>query len=457
MPVFTYIIIILLLIGIIYFFTKRKKVVPPPKSLIKHPDWARNAIIYEVNIRQFTHEGTFKAFEKHLPRLKQMGIKILWLMPVHPIGVMHRLGELGSYYSVKDYKSINPEFGDMDDFKHLVHQIHRLDMKVILDWVPNHTSWDNPLTKKHPEYYYKDASDNFIPPLPEWKDVIRLNYYNPATRKYMMRTMAWWVKETDIDGFRCDVAHMVLKEFWDELYPELLKIKHVFMLAEADIPEQHEKGFDMSYDWKFHHIMNNIAKRKKRISAIIKHFKWVDSVYPGNSYLMQFTSNHDENSWNGTEYERLGEGALTYAVLAATVPGMLLIYSGQESAFKRRLKFFEKDWIEWGNYPLWKFYEKLISLKKRNKALWNGDDGGKILPIATNHKNTVLAYSRKKENNKVVVIVNLSAKELDVKVRTDFLGEEYREIFTGNRKIFAKQEIIRLKPWEYKVYEKELK
>ena len=437
---------------ILHFFRKRKPVVPPPKSQVIHPDWAKNAVIYEVNIRQFTPEGTFKAFEKHLPRLKQMGIKILWIMPIHPIGVEKRLGELGSYYSVKNYKAVNPEFGDMSDFKHLVASVHRLNMKILIDWVPNHTSWDNPLAQKHPEYYYKDKNNHFIPPLPEWKDVIRLNFYNPETRKYMMSNMKWWIKETDIDGFRCDAAHMVLKEFWDELYPELKKIKHVFMLAEADIPVQHEKGFDMSYDWKFHHLMNDIAKGRKKVKSIKEHFQWVNSVYLGDSYLMQFTSNHDENSWNGTEYERLG--AKTYAVLAATVPGMLLVYNGQESAFNRRLKFFEKDCIEWKFYDLWKFYHTLITLKKYNKALWNGDKGGTMIPFSTNQSSKVFAFCREKYDQKVCVILNLSNKELDVKLKSNSLEGHYNEIFTNKEYTFGNKGKIHLKPWGYLVLEK---
>ena len=237
----------------------------------------------------------------------------------------------------------------------------------------------------------------------------------------MTETMQWWLKETDIDGFRCDVASLVPTSFWNELRPELEKIKPVFMLAEADIPEEQLQAFDMSYDWKFHHLMNDIAKGKKNANAIMKHFSMVDSLYPGNAYLMQFTSNHDENSWNGTEYERLGEGAKTFAVLAATVPGMPLIYNGQESAFNRRLIFFDKDNIDWHNYSLTSFYQTLIDLKKRNKALWNGDEGGKIQHISTNRDTSVFAFVRVKNNQKLLVICNLTAKALEVKLDSGLL------------------------------------
>ena len=250
-----------------YLLSQSHKKVQPPLTDVKHTDWSRNAAIYEVNIRQYSKEGTFKAFEKDLARIQKLGIDIIWIMPINPIGEKDRKGKLGSYYAVKDYKGINPEFGTMADFKHLVTSIHTLGMKVIIDWVPNHTAWDNDLLTTHPEYYLKDSTGKkFVSPF-DWTDVVRLNYGNPAMRKYMIETLQWWLKETDLDGFRCDVAHMIPTDFWDQLRPELEKVKPVFLLAEADIPAQQQKGFDMSYDWKFHHIMNQIAKGKKSARA----------------------------------------------------------------------------------------------------------------------------------------------------------------------------------------------
>ena len=341
----------------------------------------------------------------------------------------------------------------MDDFKHLVHAAHALGLKLIIDWVPNHTSWDNDLLKNHPDYYLKDSADKYVSPF-DWTDVIRLDYRNPATRRYMTETMQWWLKETDIDGFRCDVAHMIPTDFWNELRPELEKVKPVFILAEADIPAQHLKGVDMSYDWKFHHIMNDIAKGKKNANAVMKHFNWVDSVYPRNSYLMEFTSNHDENSWNGTEYERMGQGAQTFAVLAATVPGMMLIYNGQESGFNRRLKFFERDPIDWDSYKLTSFYQTLITLRKRNKALWNGEEGGPINRIVTNPDSLVIAFTREKENQKILVICNLSAKPQTIKMKSPEIHDSYDEVFTHKKQSFDEMTTLSLKPWEYLVWEK---
>lgn len=419
-------------------------------SEIKNVEWAKNAVIYEVNIRQYTPEGNFKAFAAHLPRLKAMGVDILWLMPIHPIGQKNRKGPLGSYYSVRDYRAVNPEFGTMDDFKQLVRDIHAQGMKVIIDWVPNHSSWDNPLTREHPEFYMKDSAGNFVSPF-DWTDVIRFDYANPQMRAWMVETMKYWLTETDIDGFRCDVAHMVPVEFWDSCRAELDKVKPIFFLAEADQPFLHKKAFDMTYDWRFHHLMNDIAKGKKHAGDIEKHFAWVDSVYPIGSILMQFTSNHDENSWSGTEFERLDGGAQTFAVLSATVPGMLLIYSGQEAAFNRRLKFFEKDTISWDGYVFENFYHQLIELKKSNPALWNGIAGGSFKRIRTTDNRNIIAFVREKDQNKVVVMLNLTPKPRSLMLREGIDGN-FTEWFSQRPAQLLRYQKFTLAPWGYYVW-----
>jgi glycosidase len=445
--------VFLMLAGITIWSCSRKEVVKvlPPPTEVRHLDWTRDMVIYEVNIRQYSKEGTFKGFQKDLPRLKAMGIDLIWLMPVNPIGIKNHKGKLGSYYSVKDYTAINPEYGKMADFKDLVKATHEQGMRIIIDWVPNHSSWDNALTKTHPEYYLHDSTGNFVSAF-DWTDVIRFDYSKPEMRKWMTETMVWWYKETGIDGFRCDVAHMVPVDYWDALRSTLDSIKPVFMLAEADQPFLHKKAYDASYDWKFFHIMNSIAAGKMKASEVAKHFAWVDSVYPGDSYLMQFTSNHDENSWNGTEYERLGEGAKTFAVLAGTLPDMLLIYNGQESGFNRRLKFFEKDSIDWLDYPLTSFYKTLIDLKKQNTALFNGN-GGRPVFLKTGQDSSVVAFIRQKENNKVMVICNLTAREKSIKIKDSQVEGTYTDAFTREKKVFEKPVKMKLKPWEFMVLE----
>ena len=263
-------------------------------------EWSANQSIYEVNIRQYSVEGTFKAFEKHLPRLKKMGVGILWFMPIHPIGAKNRKGSLGSYYSVKDYMAVNPEFGTMEDFKHLVREIHGLEMIVIIDWVANHTAWDNSLTINHPDWFTRDQEGNFVSPVPDWTDVIDLNYDHPELRAYMIEALKFWVEEVDIDGFRCDVAEMVPLDFWRKARLELDKIKSVFMLAEGESPDLYNNGFDMTYDWNLFHLMNDVAKGKKTAVDLQSYLDKEHGTFGKADYRMTFTSNHDENTWNGT-------------------------------------------------------------------------------------------------------------------------------------------------------------
>ncbi len=422
-------------------------------SEVVNQDWVKNAVIYEVNIRQYTPEGTFNAFSEHLPRLKSLGVDILWLMPIHPIGQMNRKGKLGSYYSVKDYMKINPEFGNFDDFKALVRKVHEQGMHIIIDWVPNHTSWDNVLTLEHPDYYMTDEEGNFVSAF-DWTDVIRLDYNNKDLRNYMIDAMKFWLMETDIDGFRCDVAHMVPLDFWEEARPELEKVKPVFMVAESDQPELNRKAFDVTYGWPFHGLMNDIAAGKKTANAISTHFSKVDSVYPAGSIIMQFTSNHDENSWNGTEYERLGSGVKTLAVLAATVPGMPLIYSGQEAGMNKRLKFFEKDTIPWKESEMTDFYKNIDSLKHRNQALWNGRFGGTFTRITSTNNKSVFAFLREKGNDKIFVVLNLTGEPVVITMKGKLYRGSYTEIFSGIKVSFRKDESFALQPWDFRVYEK---
>ncbi len=417
-----------------------------------NPVWSVNANIYEVNVRQFTPEGTFNAFAEHLPRLQKMGVDILWLMPIHPIGQLNRKGSLGSYYSVKNYLEVNPEFGTLDDFKALVEKAHDLGMRVIIDWVANHTAWDSDLITNHPEWYTRDEKGNFISPY-DWSDVADLNFEsNQPLWDYMLDALKYWVREADIDGYRCDVAFMVPTEFWNRARNELEAIKPVFMLAEAEEPEHHTKAFDMSYAWNLHRVMNQIGKKQADANTLDS-MLMADLVrFPSYAYRMQFTSNHDENSWNGTEYERLGEGAKAFAVWSATVPGMPLIYNGQESAFNRRLAFFEKDQIDWAKFPLEDFYRELLLLKKNNQALWNGIYGGSYERITTDADTQVYAFVRVKDKHKVFVILNLSDQPTRVTLAGKAYTGKYKALFDQPSMRFRKGATIEMTPWEYRVY-----
>ncbi len=420
---------------------------------MKHLDWTRNANIYEVNVRQYTPEGTLEAFSKHLPRLKKMGIDILWLMPVFPVGEKNRKGSLGSYYAVKDYHAINPEFGNKDDFRKMVEEAHRLGMKVILDWVANHSAWDNVWVEQHPDYYEKDDKGNLISPF-DWTDVISFNYNNPEMREAMTEALKYWVRDFNIDGYRCDVAGMVPTDFWDNARKELDEIKPVFMLAEdEDNAGLLREAFDMNYSWKLHHLMNDIAQGKKKANNIWDYYQWNDAVFAPDMYRMTFTTNHDENSWNGTVKERMGDGAgEAFAVFTFVAPGFPLIYSGQEAGLDKRLRFFDKDTIDWSNLEKADFYAKLIDLKHNNHALWNGIAGGKLIPLSKGVNDDVFAFYRQTDNNRIMVVMNLSKEPQSFKLENSDLKGDYSEYKTGKPFHFNGKHRWHLKPWEYLIF-----
>lgn len=416
-----------------------------------HTKWSKNANIYEVNIRQYTDEGTIKAFQEHLPRLKEMGVDILWLMPVFPVGELNRKGSLGSYYAVRDYKDINPEFGNIEDLKSLVKEAHSLGMYVILDWVANHSAWDNPWAMEHPEWYQHDKNGDFVSPF-DWTDVIAFDYNNLTMRDSMIDALKFWITEANVDGYRCDVAGMVPTDFWNDARDQMDSIKPVFMLAEdEDNPDLLRKAFDMNYGWKLHHIMNDIAKGEKNANDIWDYFTWNDTVFSPNAYRMYFTSNHDENSWNGTVKERMGEAGEALAILSYTIPGMGLVYSGQEAGLDKRLRFFEKDTINWENMVYGDLYTKLNNLKKENKALWNGENGGIMTRLNDGSNQWIYAFIREKNEDKVITIINLSNKPQDVVIALDIESEKYKNVFSGEELVISKSDKIELLPWAYLV------
>ena len=379
-----------------------------------HADWSRNAVIYEVNTRQYTDSGTFRAFGEHLPRLKDLGVDILWFMPIHPISEVNRKGELGSYYAVRDYKAVNPEFGTFDDFKAVVDSAHALGMKVIIDWVPNHTGCDNAWVTEHPEYYKRNEQGEMFGPF-DWTDVYELDYGVPETRRAMTDAMKFWITEAGIDGFRCDVAGRVPVDYWNEARRELNAAagdRSLFMLAEATEPELVEYAFDADYNWPMKDLYSEIAATAGQYSYVkegetprtfpVKHAAAIDSLlaaqaaeYPADAYLMNMTSNHDLNSWEGTEFERLGNLAPAFAVLSYTLPGIPLIYTGQETGLDRALEFFVKD-----TPPQWEprnasfeFYKTLNGLKHSRAELAAGTAGGAVNRIAT-ATDDVIAFTR---------------------------------------------------------------
>ena len=395
----------------------------PAKTTVNHPDWSRNAVIYEVNLRQFTPEGTLQAFKPHIERLKDLGVDILWFMPIHPISEDGRKGTLGSYYAVRDYKGVNPEFGSIDDFREVVRAAHDAGMKVIIDWVPNHSGRDNAWVKDHPDWYVRNEKGQMYGPY-DWTDVFKFDYSNPEMRRGMTDAMQFWLREADIDGFRCDVAGEVPTDFWNENRPELEKVKPViFMLAEAPDADLMEHAFDMDYNWPMKDLFNAIAATSGQYTFVPKQgeprqwpeahatdiFKRLDeeaATYPADSYMMNMVTNHDLNSWEGTEYERYGRLAPAMAVLMYTLPGMPLIYTGQEVGLDRALEFFEKDQApDWNaKADITEFYKTLNALKHRRPELTAGN-GAPVEQLPTASPD-VIAFRR----GGVTVVANLGAK-----------------------------------------------
>ncbi|QIL77925.1 DUF3459 domain-containing protein [Hymenobacter sp. HDW8] len=419
---------------------------------VRHPEWAAQATIYEVNLRNYTLEGTFRAFEAHLPRLAAMGISIVWLMPIHPIGEVERKGSLGSQYAVRDYFGVNPEFGTLDDLRHLVQTAHDLGLRVLLDWVANHTSWDNPLVTEHPDWYQHDAQGNLVPPVADWTDVVAFDYTHPELRRYMTDALLYWVREADIDGYRCDVAGLVPTDFWDEARVELDAAKPLFMLAEWDElypsgglsweefngdTKLLEKAFNMSFGLRLHYLLDHIAEGKQPLQAIDEYLAAERAKYPPSVYLMHFISNHDVNSWDGTEYERLGPLALPFAVLTVLLPGMPLLYSGQEAALDRRLAFFDKDTIDWQDFPLQDFYTRLLQLKLRHPALHNGDTASHFQRLPSS--DDLYGFWRHKEGQAVLCVINRAATPQMLPLPTEVAGT-WTDIFNDTTLTLAASE-----------------
>ena len=435
--------------------TKHNPYKPTPYVTLKHPEWSKNATIYQLNTRQFSQEGTFRAAEKQLPRLKALGVDIVWLMPVHEIGVKNRKGTLGSPYSVKDYYSVNHEFGTLDDLKHFVKTAHGLGMYVILDWVANHTAWDNVLVKEHPDWYERDWKGDLRPtPWWDWDDIIDLDYQKEGLRKYMTDAMKYWVKEADIDGYRCDVAGFVPVDFWDNVRRELDLIKPVFMLAEWESRDLHARAFDMTYAWSWNESMHKIAKGQADVNALFIYYSWNESSFPPNSMRMTFVSNHDKNSWEGTEFEQFGDCLEAAIVLSVVGEGLPLIYNGQEAGNPRRLKFFEKDPIEWKEHPLGDFYKKLFALKKTNTALWNGKWGATMIKVPNNVPTKVFSFIRQNEKEKVFAVMNFSDKPQTVTFSETLYHGKYTDYFSGETIEFPTTTQMQLKPWAYRVFVK---
>lgn len=436
-------------------FSSDEAYMPAPYVQLKHPEWTRDAVIYQVNTRQFTAEGTFAAAEAELPRLKKLGVDILWLMPLQEIGKKNRKGELGSPYSIRDYYSVNPEYGDMDSVKKFIKSAHDQGMYVILDWVANHTAWDNPIHEKHPEWYQRNREGEFHSPRwTDWDDVITLDYSNPGLRQYMIDAMKFWVKEVGIDGFRCDVAGFVPVDFWNNVRQELDTIRPVFMLAEWETRDLHAQAFDATYAWSWNDTVHNIAKGKADVGALGIYHYTDENAWPHDAMRMLFVSNHDKNSWDGTQLEMFGDALENAIVLSFVSRGIPMIYNGQEAGDSKSLAFFEKDPIEWKPHPLADLYQRLIKLKKSNTTLWNGRWGADMIKVTNSSPAEVFSFVRVNDNDKVFAVFNFSDKNQSVSFSGTLFQGSYQDfVSTGQVELTANTK-LEIPPWSYRVLTK---
>jgi alpha-amylase len=420
-----------------------------------HPSWIMQGNIYEVNVRQYTQEGTFKAFAQHLDRLKEMGVQTLWFMPVNPISKTERKGSLGSYYAVADYTAVNPEFGTMDDWKALVKQAHEKGFKVMIDWVPNHTGADHYWLQKHPDFYVKDSTGKPVSQF-DWTDTRKLNFANAELRDTMIAQMKYWITETGIDGFRCDYAVGPSRSFWKDCLSKLHQAKDgLFMLAEADSSWLHDVGFDATYAWPEFHTTKKIAAGKTNAQAIDSILAFADSTLPANALRLYFTSNHDENSWNSADFNTMpGASHAPFAVLTQTIKRSIpLVYSGQEEPVLRAIKFFDKDTMGFSQYKRTPLYKQLLELRRNNPAL---AANASFTKLRTGNDEKVYAFYRKSGDNVVLVLLNLSNT-----AHTAGLTDSDRNTINGQYHLMGetqKQSLpssFNLAPWGYAVWVKE--
>ena len=421
-----------------------------------HADWSYSAVLYEMNVRQLTPEGTLRAAEETLEFLHSMGIDAIWLMPIYPIGEEGRKGSLGSYYSIQDYCAVNPEFGTMEDFDSFINKAHALGMKVLLDWVANHTARDAKWLKtKSADWYEREADGTAKVPW-DWTDTAKLNYDNRDVWRGEIEAMRFWVEKHNIDGFRCDMAMLVPIEFWQQASAVLHAVKpDIFMLAEAEELNLFDKAFDMCYAWEIHHMMCDIAKGERRVWDLRNTMYADRERYPNSTMKMMFTSNHDENSWSGSEFDRFGAAreamtALTFVWEAA----MPLIYTGQEVGYNHSFEFFERDYIPAEKYLAnedTELYRKLIALKHSQPALQAGERGGRTIEIENNAKDCLMTFVRESGDSRMVAIMNLSPYTIHADYNNGIYAGEYTNAITGEKVLLPVHLEQDIEPWGYTI------
>ncbi|NDV91958.1 alpha-amylase [Alteromonas sp. 345S023] len=420
---------------------------------VTQPAWTKYGVIYQINTRQFSQQGNFQGVIDGLDRIAGLGVNCIWLMPIQPIGQMNRKGELGSPYAVKDYYGINPEFGSKSDFKRLVKEAHKRGLKVLIDWVPNHSAWDCDLVEKHPSWYAKDYKGDFRPsPWWDWSDIIEFDYAKPELREYMVNAMVYWVETFDIDGFRCDVAGYVPNDFWYQARQALDAIKPIFLLAEWEDRDLHERAFNMSYAWSWNETMHEVAHEKCALDRLRKYYSWNERAWPDNALRMTFVSNHDKNAWDGTQHEQFKEALPAAIVLSVLGEGMPLIHNGQEAGETKRLAFFERDPIEWQSHEIGQLYSDLIRFKKSVPALANGQYGGTMIQVPNTQMDAIFSFVRMDEGQKVFIVLNLSSKTVECEFKEPLFEGQYKQWNAQTPVNLSAGKTERFEPWSYAIW-----
>ena len=413
----------------------------------------QNQVIYSVYVRNHTPEGTFRAVIPDLDRIKSLGTDIIWFMPIHPIGLKGRKGSLGCPYANRDYRDVNPEYGSMADFMELVSAIHARGMKCMIDVVYNHTSPDSVLYSEHPEFFYHGPDGKPGNKIGDWSDVIDLDYSNRALWDYQIASLKMWASL--VDGFRCDMAMLVPIEFWNETSLRLRRVKpDLFMLAEAEERNLFEEGaFDACYAWRMHHLMNDVARQRTRVTALRDYIYADRDDYPDSAMRLAFTSNHDENSWNGSEFSRLGDAREIMAVFTFVVPrGLPLIYTGQEIGYDHSFAFFDRDPLPaYGSNPFSEFYRRLTALRHANPALASGERGGEMIEIRNNAEDCLMTFVRETGGNRVVAVMNLSPYAIHADYYTGIYAGMYTDAMTGEPYELRGRVEEDMAPWSYRI------
>ncbi len=430
---------------------------PEPYVQFENAEWTRDAVIYQLNTRQFTAEGTFAAAEAQLPRLAEMGVDIIWLMPIHPIGEVNRKGEMGSPYAVRDYRAVNPDLGTEEEFRAFVDEAHRLELKVILDWVANHSAWDNPLTEQHPDWYTRTPEGELMPPQgTDWVDTVDFDYSQSALREYMTESLAYWVREFDIDGYRADVAGYVPLDFWETARAELDAIKPVFMLAEWQTRDLHRNAFDATYAWGWKEAVQELVANGSGAGPIRGYYAAQATTWPSAAYRMVYTDNHDQNSWDGVASDIYGPAYEVAIALSFVGNGIPLIYNGQEADLDRQLEFFEKDEIEWREGRYDSLFRQLIALKTQEPALWNGRYGAPMIEVPNSASDKVFSFVRGERGERIFAVFNLSGEAQDIEFSLARHTGSYTDALSGEEAVFGESEGeaygISLDPWGYRIF-----